>query len=124
MSTNILKSKGGIFTSDIVKGALWAAIKKFHPVVQMKNPVIFIVTLGALFCTGIVIRDAVYGSVSPFVVQITLWLYFTTFFANFAEAIAEGAARRGPMRCATPRRMLWRVRSSMAKRNPFRRVSS
>ena len=93
MSTDILKNKGGIFTGHIVKSALWEALKKFHPVTQMKNPVIFIVTLGALFCTGIIIRDWMADKVSNFIVQITLWLYFTTFFANFAEAIAEGRGK-------------------------------
>ena len=101
MSTDILKNKGGIFTGHIVKSALWEALKKFHPVTQMKNPVIFIVTLGALFCTGIIIRDWMADKVSNFIVQITLWLYFTTFFANFAEAIAEG---RGKAQAASLRK--------------------
>jgi K+-transporting ATPase ATPase B chain len=93
MSTNILKNKKNLLTSEIVMSALWEALKKFHPVVQMKNPVIFIVTIGALFCTGLIVRDYLQGTVSNFVLQITLWLYFTTFFANFAEAIAEGRGR-------------------------------
>jgi len=93
MSTDILKSKGGIFTGQIVKAALLEAIKKFHPAVQLKNPVIFIVTIGALLCTGILVRDALAGKATNFVLQITLWLYFTTFFANFAEAIAEGRGK-------------------------------
>ena len=94
MSTNILKNKKNLLTSEIVMSALWEALKKFHPVVQMKNPVIFIVTIGALFCTGLIVRDYLQGTVSNFVLQITLWLYFTTFFANFAEAIAEAPQAR------------------------------
>ncbi len=93
MNVNALKTRRNVLTWQIVKSALWQALKKFHPLVQMKNPVIFIVTIGALFCTGLIIRDAIYGKVSDFVVQITLWLYFTTFFANFAEAIAEGRGK-------------------------------
>ncbi|MBV6494876.1 MAG: Potassium-transporting ATPase ATP-binding subunit [Turneriella sp.] len=93
MNTKILKSKGGIFTAQIIKAALWEALKKFNPKVQLKNPVIFMVTIGALFCTGIVVRDMLHGKVSGFTIQITLWLYFTTFFANFAEAIAEGRGK-------------------------------
>ena len=93
MHTHALKTRRSVITWQIIKSAMWEAIKKFHPLVQMKNPVIFIVTIGALFCTGLIIRDAMYGKVSSFVVQITLWLYFTTFFANFAEAIAEGRGK-------------------------------
>lgn len=93
MNTNALKTKRSVITWQIIKSAMWEALKKFHPLVQMKNPVIFIVTIGALFCTGLIIRDALYGKASNFVVQITLWLYFTTFFANFAEAIAEGRGK-------------------------------
>lgn len=93
MSTHILKNKNNLLTGEILKSALWEAVKKFNPAHQMKNPVIFIVTVGALFCTGIIIRDHLHGEVSNFIVQITLWLYFTTFFANFAEAIAEGRGK-------------------------------
>ncbi|MFO1471274.1 MAG: potassium-transporting ATPase subunit KdpB [Turneriella sp.] len=93
MNTKTLKTRRNVLTWQIVKSAMWESLKKFHPLVQMKNPVIFIVTIGALFCSGLIIRDAIYGKVSNFVVQITLWLYFTTFFANFAEAIAEGRGK-------------------------------
>jgi len=93
MNTKTLKTRRNVLTWQIVKSALWEALKKFHPLVQMKNPVIFIVTIGALFCTGLIIRDALYGKASNFVLQVTLWLYFTTFFANFAEAIAEGRGK-------------------------------
>ena len=93
MNAKKLKTQRGFLSWPIVKTALWDALKKFHPRVQMKNPVIFIVTIGALFCTGIIIRDAMYARVSNFTIQITLWLYFTTYFANFAEAIAEGRGK-------------------------------
>jgi potassium-transporting ATPase ATP-binding subunit len=93
MSTHTLKNKNNMLTGEILQAAFWASFKKFHPVVQMRNPVIFIVTVGALFCTGILIRDAIHNKVSGFILQITLWLYFTTFFANFAEAIAEGRGK-------------------------------
>jgi K+-transporting ATPase ATPase B chain len=93
MATHIHKNKRNIFTGQIIQSALWSALKKFHPAVQMKNPVILVVTVGALFCTGLLVRDALNGKTSGFIVQITLWLYFTTFFANFAEAIAEGRGK-------------------------------
>ena len=93
MNTKASKTQRSLLSGPIVRAALWDALKKFHPRVQMKNPVIFIVTIGALFCTGIIIRDALYAKVSNFTVQITLWLYFTTYFANFAEAIAEGRGK-------------------------------
>lgn len=91
--SSTIKRKHSVLTGKIIQSAFWDAIRKFHPLIQMKNPVIFIVTIGALFCSGIIIRDAIDGRVSGFIVQITLWLYFTTFFANFAEAIAEGRGK-------------------------------
>ncbi|AFM11008.1 Potassium-transporting ATPase B chain [Turneriella parva DSM 21527] len=93
MVARIQKNKKGIFTGQVIQSALWSALRKFHPAVQMKNPVIFMVTVGALFCTGLLLRDMLQGRSSGFTAQITLWLYFTTFFANFAEAIAEGRGK-------------------------------
>ncbi len=73
------------------------ALRKLDPRVQWRNPVMFIVYLGAIMTTFICLRAA-----SGFNLQITLWLWFTVLFANFAEAIAEG---RGKAQAATLRKM-------------------
>ena len=60
---------------------------------MIKNPVIFIVGIGALMTTIVVLSDIFNGHFSGFNFQITLWLWFTVLFANFAEAVAEGRGK-------------------------------
>lgn len=79
--------------SPILKEAILNTFKKLHPFLQAKNPVMFIVFLGALFTTWIFFKDLYYGIYSSFNLQISLWLWFTVLFANFAEAIAEGRGK-------------------------------
>ena len=86
------KSKN--FDKKIIKNSLLEALKKLDPRIQIKNPVMFIVYMGALLTTVLMFRDFMQqGNVNNFVLQITLWLWFTVLFANFAEAIAEGRGK-------------------------------
>ncbi|HEY5123104.1 MAG TPA: potassium-transporting ATPase subunit KdpB [Ignavibacteria bacterium] len=82
-----------LFESAIVKRALLDSVKKLNPVVLMKNPVMFIVEIGAVITTVILIGQIFSGSFSTFNLQISLWLWFTVLFANFAEAVAEGRGK-------------------------------
>ena len=68
--------------------ALFSAFTKLKPWVQWKNLVMFIVYLGAIFCTITTIIDH-----SSFNLQISIWLWFTVIFANFAESLAEGRGK-------------------------------
>lgn len=90
MSTN---SNG--FNKKILMQACWEALYKLNPRVQVRNPVMFIVLIGSLLTTGFVFRDIFQGSNQNtfFALQITVWLWFTVLFANFAEAIAEGRGK-------------------------------
>jgi potassium-transporting ATPase ATP-binding subunit len=83
----------GLFTRAIAVQALKDAFIKLNPVILVKNPVIFIVGTGALMTTVVVITDITAGHFSGFNFQITLWLWFTVLFANFAEAVAEGRGK-------------------------------
>jgi K+-transporting ATPase ATPase B chain len=87
------KKKNKLFNKKLVKDALADSIAKLNPRHQVKNPVIFIVELGALVTTGIVLYEVMSGSFSSFNLQITIWLWFTVLFANFSEAIAEGRGK-------------------------------
>jgi potassium-transporting ATPase ATP-binding subunit len=89
------KEKSGIklFTGKIVLTALNDALKKLNPAVLIKNPVIFIVGIGALLTTATFIYDLAQGLYSAFNLQISIWLWFTVLFANFSEAIAEGRGK-------------------------------
>src|SRR5579862_6328837 len=77
-----------LFDPPIVKRALWDSIVKLNPRTMMKNPVMFVVEVGAAMTTVILFRGA-----SSFAIQIAIWLWFTVLFANFAEAMAEGRGK-------------------------------
>jgi len=83
------------FNKKILMQACREALYKLNPKVQVRNPVMFIVLIGSLLTTGFVLRDLFQGSAgnTSFALQITVWLWFTVLFANFAEAIAEGRGK-------------------------------
>ena len=74
---------------------------KLKPRTQLQNPVMFVVYVGAILVSVLLVRDAVKGGPLLFDVQIAVWLWFTVLFANFAEAMAEG---RGKAQAAALRR--------------------
>ncbi len=84
---------GELFTKEIAFQALADSFLKLNPAVLVKNPVIFIVGIGALMSTLVVLLEISNHNFSGFNFQITLWLWFTVLFANFAEAIAEGRGK-------------------------------
>jgi potassium-transporting ATPase ATP-binding subunit len=82
-----------LLTKEILGQALKDSFAKLNPVTLVKNPVIFIVGIGAILTTIVVLQDIVTGNWSSFNFQIMIWLWFTVLFANFAEAIAEGRGK-------------------------------
>jgi K+-transporting ATPase ATPase B chain len=83
-----------LFDPEIVKRATAASFGKLNPVTLMKNPVMFVVEVGAALTTVFVVRDIVVGAMGiGFGIQIALWLWFTVLFANFAEAMAEARGK-------------------------------
>ena len=83
-----------LFDRDIVRRALKDSLVKLNPVTLAKNPVIFVVEVGAALTTGFLIRDALQGTHGlGFPLQIAIWLWFTVLFANFAEAMAEARGK-------------------------------
>ncbi len=84
-----------LFESELVGQAVRDSFLKLSPRVQLKNPVIFVVYIGAIVTTIEWIRsisgEAIYAP--GFVLAIALWLWFTVLFANFAEAMAEGRGK-------------------------------
>ncbi|MBD9270616.1 MAG: K(+)-transporting ATPase subunit B, partial [Akkermansia sp.] len=77
----------------MLKTAFRDALRKFDPRALSKNFVIFVTAIGALVATVVLIRDAAAGQPFGFTLQVTLWLWFTVLFANFAEALAEGRGK-------------------------------
>jgi len=84
-----------LFDPALVKPALVDAFKKLDPRLQWRNPVMFVVYVGSLLTTVLWLHAlGGQGETAPgFVLAITLWLWFTVLFANFAEALAEGRSK-------------------------------
>src|SRR5436190_162797 len=77
-----------LFDPEMVGRAIKASFGKLNPVTLMKNPVMFVVEVGAALVTVFLLRDIFAGASGiGFSAQITLWLWFTVLFANFAEAM-------------------------------------
>src|SRR3954468_13391599 len=90
-----------LFDPTILGPAVGDAFRKLDPRTLWRNPVMFTVEIVSAATTILFLRDLVAGSGAWFSGQITLWLWFTVLFANFAEAVAEG---RGKAQAATLRR--------------------
>src|SRR6202142_356564 len=88
------RAKKSLWTGGIVSGALRDSVLKLNPRTLMKNPVMFVVEVGAVVTTVALAREIPHHSAEfGFGLQITLWLWFTVLFANFAEAMAEGRGK-------------------------------
>jgi potassium-transporting ATPase ATP-binding subunit len=98
-----------LFERDIVLPAVWASFGKLDPRLMARNPVMFVVEVGAVLTTLIWIVQA-FGGDAPggggdpawFTLTVAIWLWLTVLFGNFAEAIAEG---RGKAQADTLRAM-------------------
>ena len=83
-----------LWDAKIVRNALRDAIIKLNPRTMMRNPVMFVVEIGSVVTSVLLVRDALAHRIGfGFNLQITLWLWFTVLFANFAEAMAEGRGK-------------------------------
>jgi K+-transporting ATPase ATPase B chain len=85
------KSRKSIWDPTIVRGAAIGAVRKLNPRKMMGNPVMFVVEVGSVITTILLILHP--HEAFKFNLQITLWLWFTVMFANFAEAMAEGRGK-------------------------------
>jgi K+-transporting ATPase ATPase B chain len=83
------KGTASLNSPVISRAALVEALKNMNPAAQFRNPVMFIVAVGALLSTWSLAREIVAHHNAAFTLQITLWLWITLFFANFAEAAAK-----------------------------------
>src|SRR6266850_8152903 len=80
--------------TKILKTAIIDSFRKLHPRAMVRNPVMFVVEVGAVVTSIQLVRDTLHHAGQfGFGLQITLWLWFTVLFANFAEAMAEGRGK-------------------------------
>jgi len=112
--------KRSLWDTKIVRRALIDALAKLNPRTMMKNPVMFVVEIGSLITSIYLFRNiAAHHQSVRFDLQITLWLWFTVLFANFAEAMAEGRgkAQADALRRAKSETIAVRLRSDGTTEN-------
>ncbi|SDF13618.1 potassium-transporting ATPase subunit KdpB [Sporolituus thermophilus] len=111
------------FDKKIFIEAIQESFRKLSPKTQLRNPVMFIVYVGALLTTALMTRDIITGSTANvfFTLQITAWLWFTVLFANFAEAIAEG---RGKAQAQALRSARTQMKANKVTANGTKRVDA
>src|SRR5213082_2226163 len=84
------KKSKAVWEWKIVRRAILDSLLKLNPRKMMRNPVMFVVEIGSVITTILLFKG---GAAFKFNLQITLWLWFTVLFANFAEAMAEGRGK-------------------------------
>jgi len=92
---NLSKNRSPLFDASLVKPAIIDAFCKLTPRTQWRSPVMFVVYVGSII-TSLLYVQALFGkgeADAGFILAISIWLWFTVLFANFAEAIAEGRSK-------------------------------
>ena len=84
-----------LFEPHIVRRALVDSFKKLNPRHQVRNPVMFVVWVGSVVTSALTVQALIGKGEAPawFIATISIWLWFTVLFANFAEAMAEGRGK-------------------------------
>src|ERR1035438_533615 len=86
--------KKSLWNPQIMRQAFFDAFRKLDPRWLIKNPVMFVVEVGSVLTSALLIDNMVHHRPGfAFNLQICLWLWFTVLFANFAEAMAEGRGK-------------------------------
>jgi K+-transporting ATPase ATPase B chain len=99
MSTQALPASHALprslVTRSIVQRALVESFVKLLPQHQWRNPVMFVVYVGSILTTILWVQAFAGQGEAPagFILAVTVWLWFTVLFANFAEAVAEGRSK-------------------------------
>src|SRR4029453_13743876 len=92
-----MKRELSLFDPEILQPAVWESFGKLVPQHVIKNPVMFVVEIGSVLTTLILLRDLVAPTPGSqplwFTASVSIWLWFTVVFANFAEAGAEEAGK-------------------------------
>src|SRR5260370_5329897 len=114
--TTTSRQRNATFNTDILIPALWQSIVKLDPRWMWRNPVMFVVEIGAVLTLILPISPTIFGgaaATSGYNLLVTIILVLTVIFANYAEAVAEG---RGRAQAATLRKT--------KKETPARRLKS
>src|ERR1700682_2974507 len=116
-----------LVTRSIIEEALVASLVKLLPQHQWRNPVMFVVYVGSILTTILFIQALGGHGEAPagFILAVTVWLWFTVLFANFAEAVAEGRSKAQAAALRSAKRDTMAKKLDRAQRDArFTRVSS
>jgi K+-transporting ATPase ATPase B chain len=93
--TNPAPKKLRLFDAELLMPAIVDSFKKLSPSTQLRSPVMFVVYVGSIITTLLYVQALSGKGEAPpgFILAITVWLWFTVLFANFAEALAEGRSK-------------------------------
>ena len=113
-----------LFDGALVRPALVASFTKLSPRVQWRNPVMFVVYVGSILTTLLWVHSLNYpgdtGMRPGFILAVSLWLWFTVLFANFAEALAEGRSKAQAASLRSLRKDSWAKKLEGAPREMAR----
>jgi potassium-transporting ATPase ATP-binding subunit len=111
-----------MFEPAIVRRAVLASFAKLDPRVQLRNPVMFVVEVGSALTTALFLHSLVGQGEAPpgFILGVSLWLWFTVLFANFAEAMAEGRGKAQADTLRKARKDILATKLSEARRDAAR----
>src|SRR5262249_35026221 len=109
-------STSSLWNPDLIQPAIRGSFRKLDPRILAKNPVMFVVEIGSTLTTVSFVYDVIHrqGKEALFSGQITLWLWFTVLFANFAEAMAEG---RGKAQAENLKKARQETQASLREKN-------
>ena len=94
MTTNTNKNHASLLDPALLKPAIGQAFAKLSPHIQWRNPVMFVVFIGSILTTLLGVQELLgKTSTAGFTLTVSVWLWFTVLFANFAEAVAEGRSK-------------------------------
>jgi K+-transporting ATPase ATPase B chain len=91
----VTKKTFTLFDPTLALPAMGEAVRKLNPAVQWRNPVMFVVYVGSILTTLLWLQALGGAGEAPagFIFAVSVWLWFTVLFANFAEALAEGRSK-------------------------------
>ena len=118
-----------LFDPVLFRQAVRQAVIKLDPRTQWRNPVMFVVWLGSLLTTLVCLQQALNPDVAReplwFTASITLWLWFTVLFANFAEALAEGRSKAQAASLRGLQQTVWARKLTLGKYGaPAQRINA
>ena len=107
---------------QLMKTALVDSFRRLTPRYQWRNPVMFVVYIGSILTTTLWVQALAGKGEAPagFILAVTLWLWVTLLFANFAEAIAEGRSKAQASSLKSARKDTMAKKLARADRNAAR----